>query len=429
MDENNNGRIDKGEKLVALKTSKVRAVREKNGTIRRRGIDLIECEEDSSGHGTGVAGIILGGHYGVQKIHGIAPDAEIVVASIRYDYTPRFVRNFPDLVQFLKDEKINILLFEDGEWMYEFMDGSSPEEEMVNQMAREGITIIGGAGNLATGNMMIMDTLAPGEIYSYRMQCPQYTENKINDGVFVSFLWSDKDADISITIETPGKDVTAELTGSNDIIKTGKYNIAYAKDISPKGTVLFRFGLSTADSGSVKGLWKFNIKSNSATAIRGYVVDVSQSWSGTSRWSSVKITDDYSVCFPSTADSCIAVGAYVVNFGFFDKVGDLATYSSRGYNITGKLGIDICGPGHTTITTEKNFGYMTFSGTSSAAPHVVGTAALLLQYNPDLTHSQIRQIIINSAVDDKFTGHVPNPQWGYGKLNIENAINYLKDNF
>jgi len=34
-------------------------------------------------------------------------------------------------------------------------------------------------------------------------------------------------------------------------------------------------------------------------------------------------------------------------------------------------------------------------------------------------------IILNSAVKDNFTGNVPNPEWGYGKLDIEGAIKYL----
>ena len=190
IDDNKNGVIESGEKLEALKTSKIRSVRQRDGQIRRRGIDLIHCEADSGGHGTGVAGLIIGGHYGVQKIHGIAPDAEMVFAGIRYDYTPRFVRNFPQLISFLRDEKINILLFEDGEWMYEFMDGSSEEEEMVNQMARDGITIIGGAGNMSTGNMVIIDTLKADQKKQYTVSCSGKIEEEIikNDGVFFLIL-------------------------------------------------------------------------------------------------------------------------------------------------------------------------------------------------------------------------------------------------
>ncbi|HEY3252073.1 MAG TPA: hypothetical protein VGK25_13265, partial [Ignavibacteria bacterium] len=41
VDDNKNGTIDGGEKLIALKTSKIRAVRERDGKVRRRGIDLI----------------------------------------------------------------------------------------------------------------------------------------------------------------------------------------------------------------------------------------------------------------------------------------------------------------------------------------------------------------------------------------------------
>ncbi len=428
LDANSNGRLDKGEKIVGLKTSKVRAVRERAGNIRRRGIDLIYTEEDSSGHGTGVAGIILGGTQGVQKIQGIAPDAEIVVASVRYNYTPRFVSTFPELIQFLKDEKINILLFEDGEWMWEFMDGSSPEEEMVNELARDGVFCVGGSGNFSDGNMMIIDTLNQPSSRTYKMESPEIVDGHTNNGVYVSFLWLG-DSEISFTVETPSGKTSPELSTGGDFIKVDKYNIAYAKETSPKGTHMFKLGLSRSDSGSVDGVWKFTLKNSAPAEIRGYVVDVSQGWEGTSHWLSPKVTGESSICFPSTADSCVAVGAYVVNFGWFDRVGDLATYSSRGYTITGKLGVGITAPGHTTFTTKKNFGWDFFSGTSSAAPHVVGAAALMLQYDPALTYTQIKQILEINADVDNFTKQVPNPEWGYGKLDIEAALKYLTSNY
>ncbi len=428
IDANKNGVIEAGETLTALKTSKVRAVRQRDDVIRRRGVDLIMTEEDKNGHGTGVAGLIVGGHYGVQKIHGIAPDAEIIVSSIRYDYTPRFVRNFTDLVGFLKDEKVNILLFEDGEWMWEFMDGSSPEEEMVNQMARDGVTIIGGAGNMSGGNMVLIDKLKAGKEVTYTASCSGKPDEDVtkNDGVFFSFLWRDAASNINFEIETPDGKSTGELTEGSGILKTGQYKIFYSREVSPKGTVMMKFGASTQDSDIVRGKFKIKVTSDKDQEIRGYVVDVTQSWSGNARWiNSNAITDESNICFPSTADSCMAIGAFVYNVGWMDVVGDLASYSSKGYNITGKLGVDITGPGHSTFSTEKNNSYQIFSGTSSAAPHVVGTAALLLQYDPTLTHEQVRKIILNSAKKDNFTGNVPNADWGYGKLDIEGAIKYL----
>jgi subtilisin family serine protease len=431
IDENKNGRIEAGEKLVALKTSKIRAVRQRDGVIRRRGIDLIQTEEDKNGHGTGVAGLIIGGHYGVQKIHGLAPDAEMVFSSIQYDYTPRFVRNFPELISFLKDEKVNILLFEDGEWMWEFMDGSSVEEEMVNQMARDGVTVIGGSGNMSGANMVLIDTLLAGKPETYTVSCSGKPEEEVkrNDGVYFSFLWRTPENNIRFTVETPDGKTSEEISSGSDFIKVGQYNLFYSREVSPKGTVMMRFGASTQDSDIVRGKFKIRLTSDKDENVRAYVVDVTQSWAGNARWiNHPNITDVSNVCFPSTADSIIAVGAYVYNMGWGDKVGDLASYSSKGYNITGKLGVDLTGPGHSTFSTEKNLSYQIFSGTSSAAPHVVGAAALLLQYNPSLTHEQIRMILLNTARKDNFTGDVPNPEWGYGKLNIEGAIRYVISN-
>ena len=427
IDENKNGVLDAGESIIALKTSKVRAVREKDGTIRRRGIDLIKTEPDSVQHGTSVAGIVLGGHYGVQKLHGFAPDAEIVMSNIKYEYTPRFVRNFPDLIKFLRDEKVNILLFEDGEWMFEFMDGSTEEEMLTNELARSGMTIIGGGGNLASGNMLVRSKLKKAQLETFKFSSPATGEGKKNDGSFVSFLWKGKDKNAVFTVLTPDNKLSPEIKGGSGILKVGNYNINYARVVSPKGTVMMKFAFSEKDSGTVKGDWQIRIHAKDDLDLFGFIVDVTQSWGGTTRWYSDKISDEGTVTFPSTADSCIAIGAYTVNYawGENDAIGKLCYYSGIGYNISGKVGIDICAPGHSTFTSGPNNSYTLFSGTSSAAPHVVGTVALMLQVKPSLTHTDVRNILRYTAKSDEFTGTVPNTKWGAGKLNPEGAIKYV----
>lgn len=428
IDKNKDNKLSVGEKLIALKTSKVRAVREKDGTIRRRGVDLIKTEPDTIKHGTSVSGIVLGGHYGVQRMCGFAPDAELVMANINYDYTPRFVRNFPDLVKFLRDEKINILLFEDGEWMWEYCDGSTEEEQLSDQMARDGITVIGGGGNLASGKMHIKDNLTANQTVAYTFSSPAEAEKKKNDGDFVSFLWKDNGNNVKFVVGTPDGSKSDELSDGSGFINVGNYHVYYSKDVSSKGTAMFRLGLSQKDSGTVDGEWTISATSPKDISIDGFLVDVTQSWGGSTHWTSkAKITDEGTVTFPSTSDSIIAVGAYTVNFAFGpqDKLWGLCYYSGRGYNIDGKMGIDICAPGHCTYTCGPDNTIVLFSGTSSAAPHVVGTAALMLQYDPTLTHAQIRNILRATATSDEFTGTLPNTNWGYGKLNPEGAIKYL----
>lgn len=66
--------------------------------------------------------------------------------------------------------------------------------------------------------------------------------------------------------------------------------------------------------------------------------------------------------------------------------------------------------------------YVRFGGTSAAGPIVVGTVALMLEVNPDLTGYVVQHILQQTATSDAFTGPVPNDDWGYGKLNIEAAV-------
>lgn len=75
--------------------------------------------------------------------------------------------------------------------------------------------------------------------------------------------------------------------------------------------------------------------------------------------------------------------------------------------------------GFVTALGDSNFG--TAAGTSAATPFVSGAAALLMSVYPNLTNTQVIQAIINNT--DSLNGNKGwNPQTGYGRLNIYQAL-------
>ncbi|CAA9332653.1 MAG: Protease precursor [uncultured Gemmatimonadetes bacterium] len=63
----------------------------------------------------------------------------------------------------------------------------------------------------------------------------------------------------------------------------------------------------------------------------------------------------------------------------------------------GRGQVDVFAPGSAILSTVQGGGYERNSGTSMAAPVVSGVAALLMSYFPNLTATQVRQIILDSA--------------------------------
>jgi subtilisin family serine protease len=101
--------------------------------------------------------------------------------------------------------------------------------------------------------------------------------------------------------------------------------------------------------------------------------------------------------------------------------------------------VDVVAPGVLIPTTDRqgSVGYdsgdyvMDFNGTSSACPHVAGVAALVLAVNPDLTGSQVVQIIEQNAqkvgsYDYETTTDRPHGTWhkemGYGLVDAAACV-------
>jgi hypothetical protein len=73
----------------------------------------------------------------------------------------------------------------------------------------------------------------------------------------------------------------------------------------------------------------------------------------------------------------------------------------------------------------STYHFAKFSGTSMASPMVAGVVALMLEANPYLSAAQVKEIIMQTARQDNYTGVIPtegSPQWGAGKINAYAAV-------
>ena len=114
--------------------------------------------------------------------------------------------------------------------------------------------------------------------------------------------------------------------------------------------------------------------------------------------------------------------------GFEDRMTD---FTSEGpARLTGDLKPDVSAPGSdiTAAGAGTGDGSLTISGTSMAAPHVSGVAALLLQLHPGWSPAQVKAAIMNQARtrgirDVNGEGPVPATVMGAGRVNAFQTAN------
>ncbi|MEO3791099.1 S8 family serine peptidase [Nonomuraea sp. B10E15] len=115
---------------------------------------------------------------------------------------------------------------------------------------------------------------------------------------------------------------------------------------------------------------------------------------------------------PGSADSALTVGAV-------DSEDELASFSSRGPRVADfAIKPDLTAPGvDITAARAGTTGHIAYSGTSMAAPHVAGAAAILAQQHPDWTWQQLKASLVGSV---KPGG--PLTDNGAGRVDVAKAV-------
>ena len=147
-----------------------------------------------------------------------------------------------------------------------------------------------------------------------------------------------------------------------------------------------------------------------------------RSWDARPRMLKIWLVDDgfeddfaeYAVSRNSIGSPADARGAMSVGAVYYDhyNLGRIADYSSRGPTLDDRIKPELVAPtGVSTVSYSDRNGY---HGTSAAAPHVAGAAALIKSANPSYSREELWNALVE-ATDDIGTWGIDNT-FGHGKL-------------
>jgi hypothetical protein len=415
-DANHDGVTQTSERVLRLKTSKVRAITtgsasyERGATgaaalVRYPAVEEMPLPRTMS-HGTAVAGILAAGQPGISRRLGIAPEAELLI----HDTTSS--RGTISVVQWALDRKANVILTEFARYTGVSLDGSSEDERILDAAHDAGVLTVSPAGNLANGAKHRTLTLEPG---------PQ--ELRLTNGVetrsaFFSLHYRGSERAIGLVVELPdGTKRNLPDSAPAGVDQDDGTVVYVTRQTTPRGTheIFVQLWSPTV---LPRGAYSVTatLDGGAPVEVDAYVSDEVRAWSGGLTFD--EGTPTRTLCSPATSDTTIAVAAYSL------ESGATASSSSRGPRLDGAPGIDIAAPADPVAPAPPSdddpatIRWSPFGGTSGAGAHVAGAVALLMQAFPNEDVSAYRSRLLAGA--RPFVGG--ESAVGKGKLDIARAL-------
>lgn len=393
---------------------------------------------DENGHGTFLAGVAAASE--TADYIGAAPEAEILMVKLKP--AKKYLRDFyllPERVEaysetdmmmgvrFLQQyairEKKPLVICVGLGTASGSRTGALPFADLLNTLARQVNTVVVTCtGNEAnnrthTSGLAVSDT-EPSEI--------EITVGADERG-FVMEIWAESLDILSVAITSPSGERISRIparidTGAvyNFLLERSQVAVDYRVVESASGyEVIFMRFINPA-----QGIWKIHVYS--LTNIVGRYnawLPLKQFLSGDTYF--LNSNPSTTLTEPGAAERVISVGAY-------NHITD-ASYvaSGRGYTATGLIKPDFVAPGVDVYGVRAGGGYTTRTGTSVAAAHAAGAAALLLTWGvtdgnlPYMGTNEVKSVLIRGAKRENNTVY-PNNIYGYGKMDVIEAFYKLR---
>jgi subtilisin family serine protease len=422
-------------------------------------IDGGACTEtDDVGHGTHVMGIAAGDGSQVTtaapySFAGVAPRADLIVVKSMLTTS-----SIVDAVQYIfqkasergESAVVNLSIgTQEGPH-----DGTSDIEHALSTLTGPGRIIVKSGGNdRGTGKHGEVFATAGGASVTLSVTGSFATRNFGVDGFY------DATERMRVRVQAPGGTVIGPLAiGGENAPYPGQSTVSgtvfLAQDSLDTGRIHVYLEVNVGAGQSMNGTWTITFLADQIGSANGQVdlwrflaaPGVTANFVAGNQPTRELVTE------PGNAPGVITVGAYVTrqswiacngvsnSFGGVPAAGNLATFSSPGPTRDGRLKPELAAPGDAIISTSSfdllqscpapptpsavvdGINRIVMRGTSMAAPHVAGAAALLLQKYGALTPAQIVDYLRVHTLVDGMTGAVPNPDWGYGKVRLGDLV-------
>ncbi|TCK98456.1 subtilase family protein [Natranaerovirga hydrolytica] len=396
--------------------------------------------KDETGHGTFNAGIAAGRYVEAEQFAGAAPDADIIMVKLKpaKEYLRELYLIEEDAIIYQNNDimlGVNYLIQQAVIYNKPLViciplgtnqgshDGNAILEEFLERKSR----VVGHCVVVAAGNEGNLAHHYKG-VYPHGLPFQEVELNVAENekGVNVE-LWSERPDVYSVSIVTPtGAAIPRLAPGLRTrqefglLLERTLIYIEYQLIEEKSGEQFIYIRLNEP----TQGIWKIVVYGD---VVIGGGYDI---WIDREGWIKpttqfLSPTIDTTLTIPSTAREPITVGAY----NHLDN--SLYIASGRGPTKDRRLKPELVAPGVNVIgpLPDNNYGVMT--GTSVAASHVAGAAALVLEWGivlgevPSMSTRIIKNILTRGAT--RRPGFIyPNNDWGFGSLNLFRSFEVIR---